>query len=367
MTVREVCDVVEELAPRGFAYSWDRVGLHTGDPDDDVRCVLVALTVTREAFNAAKRARATLIVSHHPLIWEPLAALRADDPHTQLCLDIAASGIACYAAHTNLDVVPGGVNTAIAAKLNLRDVRPLLSVPQGRQVKLVTYVPPTHARQVREAVCNAGAGVIGDYSHCSFSAPGIGTFLPNEKTDPFSGRKFVLNEEPELQLEVILPWARLAQVLAALDAAHPYDEVAYDVVTLENSDRLIGLGVQGRLERGATLGTFAKGLREALGARFVRVVGQMDRRIMNVGIIGGSGGGEIAKVPRIIDVLVTGDVDYHDALAAQERGLAVIDAGHAAAEKWAVPALAEFLKQRLKRVRVATFVEPELFRVVTAR
>jgi dinuclear metal center YbgI/SA1388 family protein len=365
MTVREVCDVIERLAPRDLAYSWDRCGLHTGDPDDDVRCVLVALTVTRKAFNAARRARAQMIVAHHPLIWEPLKTLRTDDPHTRLCLDIAEAGIACYGAHTNLDVVPGGVNTAIANRLKLRDVTPLLPVPHAQQVKLVTFVPATHLSQVREAVCKAGAGVIGDYTHCSFSAPGTGTFLPNEKTDPFSGRRFVVNEEPELRFEVLVTKARLPVVLAALQEAHPYEEVAYDIVTLENVDASIGLGVQGRLDRGITLGAFAKAVRAALGARFVRVVGQFDQRVHMVGVIGGSGGREISRVPHIVDALVTGDVDYHDALAAMERGLAVIDVGHAAAERWIVPELAKYLKSRLKKVRIGTYVEPELFRIIT--
>lgn len=365
MTVQDVCDAVDELAPRGFAYSWDRCGLHTGDPEDDVRCVLVALTVTREAFAAARRARAQMIVAHHPLIWEPLKSLRADNPHSQLCLDIAQAGVACYSAHTNLDVVPGGVNTAIAERLKLKDISPLIPAPQAQQVKLVTFVPATHLARVREAVCNAGAGVIGDYTHCSFSAPGTGTFLPNEKTDPFSGRRFVVNEEAELRFEVLVTKARLPRVLAALDGAHPYEEVAYDIVALENADTSIGLGVKGHLERVVTLGSFARSARAALGARFVRVVGASDRRVHTVGAIGGSGGGEIGNVPQGVDVFVTGDVDYHDALAAQARDLAVIDAGHAVAERWVVPALAKHLKTRLKKVRVVTYVEPDVFRVIT--
>ncbi|NUM54018.1 MAG: Nif3-like dinuclear metal center hexameric protein [Candidatus Hydrogenedentes bacterium] len=365
MTVQDVCDVVDDLAPRGLAYPWDRCGLHTGDPEDDVRCVLVALTVTREAFAAARRARAQMIVAHHPLIWEPLKTLRAGDPHTRLCLDIAQAGIACYGAHTNLDVVPGGVNTAIADRLKLRDTTPLLSVPQAQQVKLVTFVPATHLAQVRDAVCSAGAGVIGDYTHCSFSAPGTGTFLPNEKTDPFSGRKFVVNEEPELRFEVLAAKARLPRIVEALLRSHPYEEVAYDIVPLENVDASIGLGVKGHLDRVITLGVFARQVRKALGARFVRVVGANDRRVHTVGVIGGSGGGEIAGIPHAVDVLVTGDIDYHDALAAQDRGLAVIDAGHAAAERWVVPVLASYLKARLKKVRVATYIEPDVFRIIT--
>lgn len=365
MTVQEICDAIDELAPPGLAYSWDRCGLHVGEPDADVRGALVTLTVTREAFDAARRSRSQLIVSHHPLIWEPLKSLRTDDPHTRLCLDIAEAGMACYGAHTNLDVVPGGVNWAIADRLKLRDVSPLISTPHAVQLKLVTFVPETHLKQVRDAVCRTGAGVIGEYTFCSFSTPGVGTFLPSEHTDPFSGRKFVVNEEPERRFEVIVPKARLARVLEALRAAHPYDEVAYDLIPLENIDTGVGLGACGRLDRSMSLGAFAKAVRRALGARFVRVVGSLDTRVHSVGVIGGSGGSKIADVPHSIDVLVTGDVDYHDAIAAQQRGLAVIDVGHAAAEKWVVPVLAKYLKSRFRKLRVATYIEPELFRTIT--
>ncbi len=365
MTVHDICAAIDTLAPPSLAYPWDRCGLHIGEPDAEVRGALVALTVTREAFDAARRARAQFILSHHPLIWEPLKSLRTDNPHTRLCLDIAAAGIACYAAHTNLDVVPGGVNTAIADKLKIRNVTPLLRAPQAAQVKLTTFVPDSHLASVREAVCLAGAGTIGEYSFCSFSTPGVGTFLPSEKSDPFAGRKHVINEEQERRFEVLVNKARLAPVIEALRAAHPYDEVAYDVVLLDNGDPGIGLGVQGNLERPVTLGTFAKFVRRALGARFVRVVGSNDTRIHTIGVIGGSGGGEIANIPNAVDVLVTGDVKYHDALDAQERGLALIDVGHAASEKWVVPVLANYLKTQFKKLRVATYIEPELFRVVT--
>lgn len=168
-----------------------------------------------------------------------------------------------------------------------------------------------------------------------------------------------------MRFEVLVTKACLTRVLAALKTAHPYEEVAYDIVSLENTDARIGLGVRGSLDRIVTLGAFAKFARRALGARFVRVVGPADLRIHTVGVIGGSGGGEIPNIPHVVDVLVTGDVDYHDALAAQERGLAVIDAGHAAGERWVVPALANYLKAHLKKVRIATYIEPELFRVVT--
>ncbi len=365
MRVADVCRAIEELAPAQWAYSWDRSGLAIGSPEGPVGRVLVALTVTQKTVQAAKRVRANLLVVHHPPIWEPLEALRTDDPATRLCLDLVEAGIACYAAHTNLDVAPGGVNTVLAERLGLVDTKPLLSAPHAAQVKLVTFVPEPHVAAVREAVCSRGAGVIGEYTHCSFSSPGTGTFLPSGRAKPFAGAKHRVNEEPERRFEVLVPKARLAGVLAALETAHPYDEVAYDVVTLENRDPAVGLGVQGRLPAPLGLDAFATHVRKTLDVDHVRLAGARKRRVWTVGVIGGAGADEIGNVPHDLDVLVTGDVKYHDALAAESRGVAVVDAGHAGTEKWIVPVLARHIRRTCKGVGVSTFSEPDTFRLVT--
>ncbi|MDQ1257762.1 MAG: cyclohydrolase 1 type 2 [Candidatus Hydrogenedentes bacterium] len=365
MIVRDVCDVVERLAPLGFAYEWDRSGLNIGDPGAEVDCVLVALTVTRPVLDAACKAGAQMIVSHHPVLWEPLKTLRTDDPATRLCLDLAQAGIACYAAHTNLDVTPGGVNDILADRLGLRNRAPLFPMPRDGQVKLVTFVPESHLDAVRDAVCAAGAGVIGPYTHCTFSAPGTGTFHPSEAANPYSGEKNRINEEPERRFETLVTAARLPWVLDALRAAHPYESVAYDVVCLDNRDPAIGLGVRGELEQPVALDVFARQACAALEVSHVRVSGDPGRMVQRVAALGGAGGGEAARVPAGIDVYLTGDIEYHDARAAEERGLAVVDAGHAGTEKWIVPELARYIEHALPSLRVETFAEPETFRVVT--
>lgn len=365
MIIQDVCDAVDRLAPPALAYSWDRVGLSCGHPGDSVSGVVIALTVTRDVLKLAQRARANLIVSHHPLIWEPLRSLRADVPHTALCLDIVQAGMACYAAHTNLDVVPGGVNTVLAERLGLNDLAPLIPVPHAAQVKLVCFVPESHLADVRNAVCEAGAGIIGEYTHCSFSAPGVGTFLPSDKARPFSGLKHTVNEEPERRFEVLAPKAHLGAILAALVKAHPYEEPAYDVIPLEGADRAISLGLKGTLSRESTLNRYAAKVRSDLATSHVRVVGDGPRRIRTVGVLGGAGGSEIGAVPPDVDVLVTGDVDYHDALHALDRGICIIDAGHVGTEKWIVPALARYLKSEFPKLKISEHDEPDPFRVVT--
>jgi len=363
MKVRDICQVIEDFAPPTLAYEWDRIGLSIGDPDADVAHVLVALTVTPGNANLLIGSPG-MIVSHHPLIWEPLRNLRADNPEAKLCLDIAKAGIACFAAHTNLDIAPGGVNDCLADKLGLLHRAPLIAVPQNGQVKLVTFVPESHLAAVRDAVCAAGAGVIGAYSHCTFSAPGTGTFFPDAGANPFSGTKQRINEEPERRFETLVPTARIGSVLDALKRAHPYEEVAYDIVALENKDPRIGIGVRGEIAAPVTLDTFAATVRENLKLSHVRITGEAKRRVRTVAVLGGAGGSHVREVPAGIDVFVTGDIGYHDALAAQQRGLALIDAGHAGTEKCVVPLLAGLLKKHFRKLRVTTYNEPEVFRVV---
>lgn len=370
MKVRDICGALEDLAPSGLAYEGDPVGLSVGHPDWEVSRVLVTLSVTPDAAKAALRKKAELIVSHHPVIWRPLRTLRTDAPdaasaHTRLCLELVQARVACVAAHTNLDVVPGGVNDVLADLLGLLRRKPLFAVPQAGFVKLVTFVPAKHLAAVRDAVCKAGAGVIGNYTHCSFSASGVGTFLPNEEADPFSGEKHRVNEEPEQRFETLVPKARVSGVVKALLAAHPYEEVAYDLVPLENPDSTVSLGIRGELAEAVALQALADRVCETLKLAHVRTVGRPDRRVRKVAVLGGSGGSRVGDVAPDLDVLVTGDVGYHDALTAKEAGLALIDAGHAGTERCAVEILAQFLRKRFKSLRVFTYDEPEVFQVTT--
>lgn len=365
MKIADVMAALEAWAPPKLAYEWDRSGLSVGEPNAAVNRVLVALTVTRDTFDHARDADADLIVSHHPLLFKPLAALRTDHAQVRLCLDLVDAGIACYAAHTNLDVAPRGVSHILAGALGLDPVGPLFPGEQGDQMKLVTFVPESHLDRVRAAICDAGAGIIGDYTYCTFSGPGQGTFIPGQGADPFLGEKGELNVENERRLETVLLRARLSRVLAALRAAHPYEEPAYDVVPLANNDERIGLGVRSTLQAAVSLHEFAQHVAKALRVSHVRYVGDGARTIRTVGVMGGSGGGSIGRVPRDVDVFVTGDVKYHDALDAAERGLAVIDAGHAGTEKCVIPALAHYLAERCPGLPVATYEEPDVFRLVT--
>lgn len=363
-TVKEAIGAIESWAPPEYAYDWDRQGLHLGDPAWPLQGVVVCLTISESTLAFAMKRKANFIVAHHPLFWEPLKTLRRDRPLERLCLNLDDARIACYSAHTNLDVAPGGVNDLLAQALGLRACRPLIPVPHARQHKLVTFVPGAQVDSVREALASAGAGVIGNYTHCSFATPGTGTFLPGDAAQPFCGKKGRVNQEPEYRVEMVVPKARLSGVLAALHRAHPYETPAYDVVMLENRDLSLGLGVAGELAKPVALDAWARTVRAALGCDSVRVVGPPRKRVRTVGVLGGGGASEIAELPSGIDVFVTGDVRYHDALHALNSGLALIDAGHAATENLMVPAMAEFLRTHLSGVPVYELKEPGPFRVL---
>jgi dinuclear metal center YbgI/SA1388 family protein len=365
LTAREIIAALDNWAPPALAYDWDRNGLNVGSASTEVRHVVTALTVTRDVFDAAVAAKAQFIVAHHPLVWEPLKRLDTDNPQTRLCLDIAQAGIAVYSMHTNLDVIPGGVNSMLAGMLGLEGVKPLFPSESAGQVKLVTFVPESHLAAVRDAVSGAGAGVIGDYTHCSFSTPGTGTFLPGDASNPHSGVKGKVNEEAELRFETIVTEARLSHVLRALKSAHPYEEVAYDVVKLANNDSSIGGGARGVLGEEMSLAEFAEMVRAALKVSHVRFVGDAARRVRTVAVLGGGGGGYTGEMPRDIDVYVTGDVKYHDALTAVEHGVAVVDAGHEGTERDIVHVLAAYVRQRFPEVLVTAVHEPEVFQIVT--
>jgi dinuclear metal center YbgI/SA1388 family protein len=341
---RTIIAALERLAPRELAAGWDNVGLLVGSPEQEVASLLVALDVTPEVAERAAAAGVDLIVAHHPLIFKSLKAIRTDMPQGRTLAALLAAGIAVYAAHTNLDAADGGVNDILAARLGLTDLQPLAVEGRERLLKLAVFVPEGHVEAVRTAITAAGAGHIGNYSHCTFQTPGTGTFLPLAGTKPFIGKQGKLEYAAEYRLETIMPEGAAAAVVDAMLRAHPYEEVAYDVYVLNNPGRAFGLGRVGRLATPEPLDAFIRRLKAALGLVQVRTAGPADRRVGTVAVCGGSGADLLATASAAgADVLVTGDVKYHEALEAAAIGLTVVDAGHFATERPALEAVAAHL------------------------
>ena len=345
VSIKSVISAIEELAPTHLAEKWDNVGLLIGNPNQMISKVLVTLDVTLDVANYAAQHGYGLIISHHPLIFKGLTAVRTDNPQGELVALLVRREIAVYAAHTNLDIAQGGVNDALAAKLELTNIRPLTVTSEEKLLKLVVFVPSTHVETVLEAIGKAGAGHIGNYSHCTFQSQGLGTFLPLAGTKPFLGQQGQLEYVDEARLETILPQIRSKAILKALFDAHPYEEVAYDLYPLVNTGRQYGLGRLGTLAEPCDCREWLQQLKTALNLSQVRVVGDIQKPVQQVALCGGSGASMIDHAIRAgADVLVTGDVKYHEAQEAAARGLIIVDGGHFATEQPIVAAVVDYLR-----------------------
>lgn len=363
-TAAQVAELIEELAPPTWAEPWDNVGLQVGAPDRPAGRVLVALELTGGVVEEAIATQAELVVVHHPPIFRPLKALRFDAPAPKRLERLIQAGIGVYAAHTNLDQAAGGTNDTLALAAGLAQHDVLLKVGEEKYLKLVVFVPRGHEESVRTAIAGAGAGHIGNYSHCTFQTSGTGTFLPLGGTNPFLGEQGRLEFADEYRLETILPETRAAAAVKAMKAAHPYEEVAYDLYPLVNPGRERGHGRIGALTQPVTLGDMVGRLKIALCVPGVRVVGEAGRMVTRVAVGAGSGGMLIPHaVGRGADVLITGDVGYHDAQDAADSGLAIIDVGHFGSEQIVVKPLAAYLRERLS----AAGLEAEILEAQTGR
>lgn len=344
MTARlgEVVAALEAAYPPGLAESWDAVGLVCGDPDEPVSRVLVAVDPVPETVEEAIESGAQLLVTHHPLLLRGVHGVPADHPKGALVHRLIRSGTGLFTAHTNADSADPGVSDALAAALGLRTTGPLQPRGAQRLDKIVTFVPTADARTVIDALADAGAGRIGDYSHCCWSTEGTGQFLPHEGANPTLGQVGALEQVAETRLELVLPRSRRRAVVAALRAAHPYEEPAFDLLELADIPGSQGLGRVGELPRAETLAAFAERAALALPATAwgVRAAGDPDRRIRNVAVCGGAGDSALdAATAAGADVYLTADLRHHPAsehlLAGSLPGRptpALVDVAHWASE-----------------------------------
>lgn len=348
--VKEIANYLEEKIPPHLAESWDNTGLAIGDPEANVKKILLALDVTNAVIAEAIAMKADMILTHHPmLLFQKITDIRKDKPLGRRIYQLIENGISAYSAHTNLDVVQGGVNDVLAEVAGLTNVSILEETWAEELQKIVVYVPETHLDSVREAMAGAGAGNIGNYSHCSFGTVGEGTFLAKEGTDPFVGTVGELEKVPEIRLESIAPKEKMKAVLSAIQQAHPYEEVAYDIYAVEQKGKREGIGRIGELETSLSFSAFASILKEKLGLDGIRLVGDGEKEIKRVGVCGGAGVDFMALAKRKgADAYITADIKFHEAQRALEMDLAVIDATHYASEVLILPWLEKELKMMAK-------------------
>ncbi|MEH6955397.1 Nif3-like dinuclear metal center hexameric protein [Neobacillus drentensis] len=324
----EIIHLFEQFSPKGLAMEGDKIGLQIGRLNKKVERIMIALDVLENVIDEAIEKNVQLIIAHHPIIYRPLKNLLTDTVQGKMIEKLVKHDIAVYAAHTNLDVAKGGVNDLLANALELQEAEVLVPTFDTKLKKLVVFVPASHAEVIRKVLGEAGAGFIGNYSHCSFSANGTGRFLPGENTNPFLGEAGRLEEVEEVRLETIVPEPLLKKTITAMIKAHPYEEVAYDVYPLENTGDVLGLGRIGKVPE-MTLGEFAERVKTAFEVSNVRVVGDLSTKIKKAAVLGGDGNKYFMNAKfQGADVYVTGDIYYHTAHDAQMQGLNMIDPGH---------------------------------------
>ena len=330
-SVRHIAEAIERIAPLSLAEEWDNCGLQVGDPAAEVSRVLVALTPLPEVFEEAEEKGADFLLFHHPLVFRPIKTINTTSYPGDLLARAIRNDLSVYAAHTSYDAAPAGVSAALAEMLDLSG--PLRVVaPRGALRKLVVFVPEEDVDNVAHALAAAGAGVIGDYTECTFRTRGTGTFRGGDETNPYLGERGRLEMVDEVRLETVLPAHGVGRAVEAATAAHPYEEVAMDVYPVEGFPEGCGYGRLGGLPGPLTSEELREHVSGSLGFP-ARLVADSGRRIEEVAVLGGSGGSFIPEVAASgAHAYVTADVDYHDALLAESLGLTVIDAGHAATE-----------------------------------
>jgi len=355
MNVKQIAKQIETIVPPRLAQHWDNVGLLIGDSSKNVKNILLTIDVTREVIAEAERLKTDLIVSYHPVIWDGLKKITADCPES-VVYDLIRSNIAVYSVHTALDAVCGGVNDGLAEIVGIKDGQPIgdyVENPAGDNYKLAVFIPIDSAAKVANAVFAAGAGHIGNYSHCSWQSKGLGSFKPLAGARPAIGKKGRIEKVPETRFETIVPAEKLDDVIAAMKAAHPYELPAFDVFRLYNDRGKFGLGRIGRLEKPAPLKTIISKIKKVTGAKAIGLIGPQNRTVKTAAVCAGSCGKIINLViTEGVDLYLTGELKHHQALAAQEAGLTCLCLSHTVSERFILNKFAKQLKKTLKNVKI---------------
>lgn len=346
MQVKDIIKAIEGYAPLLYQENYDNSGLQIGDPSMEVKGVLLTLDITEEIVMEAIERNCNMIVAHHPLIFTGLKQISGKNYVERIVMKAIRNDIAIYAAHTNLDNIHNGVNALIAKKLGLKEVS-ILAPMSGTLRKLHTFVPQDHADKVREAMFAAGAGTLGDYKECSYNINGTSTFRPGPHTDPAigepNGPRQLVNE---VKIEVLIEQHNQNRVLKALVDAHPYEEVAYDIISLINVNQEIGAGMIGKLDMPLDENEFLTFVKDKMQAHCIRHTQLLGKKVEKIAICGGSGSFLLKDaIAAGADVFVTADFKYHQFFDA-ERKIVIADIGHYETEHFTSEIFEEILKEK---------------------
>ncbi|HEY8784777.1 MAG TPA: Nif3-like dinuclear metal center hexameric protein [Mucilaginibacter sp.] len=345
MKLSQLTTYLESLAPLAYQEDYDNAGLIVGQPDQEVYQALISLDCTEAVVDEAIATNCQVIISHHPIVFRGLKKFNGKTYVERVVEKAIRNNIALYAIHTNLDNVITGVNEKICETLGLKSCR-ILSPKHDLLKKLVTYVPASHADEVRNALFNAGAGGIGNYSECSFNAEGTGTFKGDENTNPYVGEPGKRHLENEIRIETIYPAILESKILMALVLAHPYEEVAYDLYKLTNQNQQVGSGMIGELDIPMAEEEFLSHIKEKMRTQVIRHSALTGRHVKKVAVCGGAGGFLLKQaIAAGADIFITADYKYHEFFDAEGK-LVIADIGHYESEQFTQQLLCEIIRKK---------------------
>lgn len=333
MLLNEIITELENFAPLAYQESYDNCGLLVGNKQLEITGAILCLDCTEAIIDEALLKKCNLIIAHHPIIFGGIKKLNGSNYVERTIIKAIQNNVAIYACHTNLDNVKQGVNKKMADKLGLINQQ-ILSPKSSLLKKLVTFIPRSHFEIVRAALFNAGAGNIGNYSHCSFTLEGTCSFMPKEEANPFSGTKHELTQGKELRLEVIFEKINESKILNALLKNHPYEEVAYDIYHLDNSYQNIGSGMVGELETEMTENDFLNLLKSNFKLKTLKHTPFLTKKVKKVALCGGSGSFLLKNaINSNSDIYISSDFKYHEFFDAENK-IVIADIGHYESEQF---------------------------------
>lgn len=351
MQISKLISTLEKIAPLKLQESYDNSGLIVGNPNTECSGVLLALDATEDVIKDAISQKCNLVIAHHPIVFKGLKRFNGANYVERAIMLAIKNDIAIYACHTNIDNVIGGVNGKIADQLGLIN-RQILQTKSDILQKLVVYVPDSHLKKVEEAVFSAGAGNIGNYSECSFVSEGIGSFKPEIGSNPKVGELGIRNSDKEFKLEVVFPAMLKNQVVEAMKSAHLYEEVAYEIVNLNNDYQEVGAGIVGELPETINEADFLVSIKEKFNVTLVKHTSLLGKKVKKVALCGGAGS---FLIPNAIhsgaDFYITSDVKYHEFFDADGR-IVIADIGHFESEQYTIELFDYVLRQNFPNFAV---------------
>ena len=352
MKLAEIVKYLEHTVPLSYQEEYDNSGLLVGDNDSDITSILTCLDCTEEVIKEAISKKCNLIISHHPIIFQPIKRLVNSNYGERVVFQAIKNNIAIYAMHTNLDNIIGGVSFIFANKMGLLNTR-ILQKKSNILSKLVTYSPKKYLKKIQDALFNIGAGKIGyKYDECSFFSEGNGTFRPLEGADPYIGKKNERTSQGEYRIELIFPSYLEEKVIKTLFEVHPYEEVAYEIIALENKSSNIGSGIIGELDKEIDVISFFELFKERMPFSVLRHTKFLNKKIKKIAFCGGSGSFLVKEaINQCADIYISSDFKYHDFFEADGK-IIIADIGHYETEQFVAKKISEIIRKNFPKLDV---------------